>query len=200
MENWTIKLDEIKKYDPCPDGWAKLRRAYPNHEEVHILDILKSNGIKNAMWALRCLPYKQYCLLLARIVEEIALPIWEARHPDDSQPREAVEAIRRWYNGEIDDEALKMAYAAAYASADAAYADAADAAAYASAYDAADADAYADAAYDAADAAADATAAAAYAAATAADADATAHATAWKKIKKLLVDFVRGSEGKETGW
>ena len=96
----------------------------------------------------------------AVLCAERVLPNYEAKHPDDTRPREAINAARRWAaNPTVKNrKAARAAYAAAYAADAAAYATyAADAAAYtADAADAADAAAYtADAAaYAAADAAA----------------------------------------------
>jgi len=95
----------------------------------------------------------------------LALPIYEARRPNDKRPRAAILAAEQW--ARVPSEANKQkASADADAAYDAAYAAAsAAAAAYAAASDAA-------AAYAAAYAAASAAAAAADAAADAADADA----------------------------
>jgi hypothetical protein len=120
----------------------------------------------------------------------LALPLFEARYPDDKRPRDASETALRWTDGnatldEVRTDAV-AAYAAYAAYADAAYADAAAAAATAYAAYAA----YADAA--AAYAAYAAYAAAAYADAAAANAvDAVDAVAARAKMRCRTADVVR---------
>ena len=126
--------------------------------EVSVSKILKSNGIKDAFWALRCFDRKLTLPILADVAESV-LYIFEEKYPEDKRPRLAIEACRKFAKGEISEQELKAAAAAAYATyastdtTDTAYA------AYA-AYTAADAaSAHASfSAYDAADTAADAAA------------------------------------------
>ena len=178
-------LNKIREKSPCTSGWntllKSLDKTQADDEVVSFKYILDSNGIKDAIWCLRVLDYKDICLFCADVAE-LALPIFEAKYPDDKRPREAIEGIRKYQSGEIDLEALsklKTAAYDAYAAAAVAY-DAAAAVAYA----------YAAAAYDAYDAAA----AAAYDAydAAAAAVDAHAHAARkeqWLKIEKLFVKY-----------
>ena len=94
-------------------------------------------------------PEKKQIVLCAADIAESVLPIFEEKYPNDSRPREAIEAARAWSNGKGTNAA---ADAASYA-ADAAYAAAADdayAAAAAASYAAAAASSYAAAAADAA--------------------------------------------------
>ena len=115
---------------------------------------------------------------------ERALPLFEARHPNDARPRQALDAARAWVahptvetrNAAYAAAAAAAYAAAAYAAADAATnaADAATNAAYAAAYAAADAAAYA------ADAAAYAAYGAAYAAADAAEKQ-------WQAIRLMAI-------------
>jgi len=171
-------LNEIKKHNPCADGWPKLLKSLnktkSDDKELDLMDILKSNGIKDAVWALRCFDYLDYCLFLADVAESV-LHIYERKNKSKA-PRSAIEAIREYRLGKIGKVQLKKA---AYTAADAAYAATADAA------DAAYAAAYA-AAYDAA---ADATADAADAAYTAAD----VRSEKWKEIKVLFVKHFGGN-------
>ena len=186
-------LGKIWGFGPCckedeSGGWGLLTKnlGTSNHsKEVDLMEILKSNGIKDAVWALRCFDYLDYCLFLADVAESV-LGIYEKKN-SSSAPRLAIQAVRDYKAGGITKEKLRSAAAdayayaavadAAYAYADAAAADAAVAAAYAYAY-AADAAA---AAY-AADAAA-----AAYAAAAAAAAYAAARSKKWDEIEQLFI-------------
>src|SRR6056297_2739425 len=152
---------EIRSCHPCKDGWSLLCNTVLNTDfpedpeswsqcqlteeqldtEVSILEILESNGVKDAFWALRTQNYRDYCLILADIAESV-LYIWEERYPNDNRPRLAVSTIRKWYSGEATDKELRnaasaVAGAAASDVAVAAAADAANAAANAAAYAAA---------------------------------------------------------------
>ena len=172
-------LKQIEQHDPCTSGWKKLlkflNKPKADNRRLSFKRILKSNGIKDAVWALRVLSYEDRCLFMADVAESV-LHIFEAKHPKDDRPRKAIQAVRDYKSKGISREQLSEARTAA-----AAYAAAADAAAAA-----ADAAAYADAA--AAYAAAYAAAAAAYAAAAA---DAAAYADArekkWAEIESLFV-------------
>ena len=57
---------------------------------------------------------------LACDIAEDVLPIFEEKHPGDKRPRLAIEAKRKWLNGEITEEALTAAREAAGAAAKAA--------------------------------------------------------------------------------
>ncbi len=121
-------LNKIKAFAPCSGGWSKLLKglgkAKANDSELELMDILKHNGIKDAVWALRCFDYKDYGLFLADIAESV-LHIYTAKHPYDERPASAIKAVRDYCKGLIDKNELNAA-ADAY---DAAYAAAADAAA-----------------------------------------------------------------------
>jgi len=189
-------LNEIKAHYPCTSGWEillkSLGKTKADDDPVSLEYILKSNGIKDAVWCLRCFDYKVYCLFLADIAESV-LPIYEEEYPGNNAPRVAIESIRLFESGEItSSELMDAAYAADAAAYDAAYAAAyaADAAyaAYAAAAYAADAAAYA-AAYAAADADADADADAAYAAYAAATDAADAEEKKRKEIEELFIKY-----------
>ena len=170
-------LNKIKEYRPCVLGWRtllkSLNKTEADDEPIALAYILKSNGIEDAVWCLRCFDHKEYCLFLADVADSV-LHIFEDKNPEDKRPRQAIAAIRLFEQGEITRQELRDAADAADADA-----DAADAAAYAAyaAYAAADADA------DAADAAAYA----AYAAYAAADAAADARQKQWDTIEALFV-------------
>ena len=146
-----------------------LDKTQTDDDPLSLAYILESNGIKDAVWVLRCFDYKEYGLFLADIAESV-LDIFENKYPDNNKPRLAIEAVRLFVKGDINKKELRTAAAAAYA-----------AAAYA-------ADAYA--AYAAADAyaadAADAAAYAAYAADAYADA---ARSNKWKFITELFIQY-----------
>jgi len=187
-------FEKIYSYDPCGRGWVTLctnklgTELYDDMHltaeqlatEISILEILESNGIKHAVWALRTQDYRDYCLFLADVAESV-LHLFEKECPGDMRLRNLIAGIRRWHAGEISDEELAElriddTIAAAYY-ADAAYYDEAVAAAYAAAADeAAVAAAYAAVAADAA----------AYAVDASASARASARREQWQKVEMLL--------------
>lgn len=63
-------LNQIRTFDPCPEGWAKLLRhlgkTKADDELVAIETILISNGLDDALWCLRTLAgYEKEVRLLA---------------------------------------------------------------------------------------------------------------------------------------
>jgi len=147
-----ITLKEIWKHDPCGKttgsnrGWDKLTKNLGTHDadtEVTLMQILRSNGIEDAIWALRCFDYIDYCLFLADIAESV-LDIFE-KHTGykDNSVRRCICGIHLFHDGLITvDELNELARPAACA-ADAVYTDAraCAAAACACAYTAYDTDA-----------------------------------------------------------
>ncbi len=151
----TTNLELIKKHNPCnsnPEdsrqyGWNRLidylGDDYPKDKEINLLTILKSHGVQDCLWALRCTveDSTEVAQRLAIEFAERVLPIFEKEYPDDVRPRKAIEVVKKYLEGNASLEDVKnAAYAAAYAAADAASdaayaayaAYAADAAVYAS--------------------------------------------------------------------
>lgn len=182
-------FEKIKSFNPCTCGWKKLIAYYKPEklsEKVEISDIVKSNGIKDAVWAMRAVEDKKSVMLFCADVAESVLHIYEKQYPESKAIRECIKAVRLFAKDKIYENELREKISAAYtayaaADADAAYAaaDAAYAAVYAAA-DAAYAYAYAYAAY---------TADAAYAAADAAYAYADARCKKLKEITELLKKY-----------
>jgi len=54
----TTTLREIEEYKPCGDGWKKLLKSLgkreADDEPLSLMHILESNGVKDAIWCLRC--------------------------------------------------------------------------------------------------------------------------------------------------
>ncbi len=131
----NIKLEDIKSHKPCISGWQKLIRSLDRRTEgdVSLSHILDSNGIEDAIWCLRTLPYRDQCLFRADVAELVV------HLCNDEKPRQAIAAIRQWHKGEINDQELADAAADADAASRDAYADATYAVATDDAADAADA-------------------------------------------------------------
>ena len=181
MLTTTFKL--LRKNDACKDRYTVLReslRGRGDDEPITMIEILDSNGLDDALWALRAVPDEQAAERdrLARLFACWCLrQVWHLL--TDERSRTAIEVAERYAVGEATHDDLKAAARSAADAADAADADA-DYAAYAAARAAAAAAAAAYATYaDAADAAdADADYAAAYAAYAAYAAAAAANAAA----------------------
>ena len=178
--NTTLNI--IKSKQPCSSGWSKLLlslgKTEADDEPLSLKYILGSNGTQDAIWALRCFDYKEYCLFLAEVADSV-LPIFEKCNPLDDRLRKAIEAIRSFQKGSIIKEDLKTTYSNAAAAAAAAL----DAATHAYTHD--DTNTYA------------AVAAAAYAYTYAAEATAYDYAAAydaarclkWTEIEELFVSY-----------
>ena len=190
----TTTLNEIRKFNPCKEGWTKLLKfldkTEADDEPLLMSTILESNGLLDAIWCLRAFhaEHRQAVVDFDCDCAESALPIWEewAKVNDLENletPRQAITMAR---NSSCADAVHAANAACAARAADAAaraHAYAASYAAYAAAHAAraASSDA-ADAADDAAYAVADAV----YAHADAYD----AHAAAEKVMqKKLLIKY-----------
>jgi len=109
---------EIYSYDPCASGWItlctnKLGTELHEEKEISIMEILTSNGIKHAVWALRTQDYRDYCLFIADVAESV-LHIFEKECPGDMRVRDLIAGIRRWHAGDIYDEELDVLRIAAY--------------------------------------------------------------------------------------
>lgn len=123
-------LNQIKQHNPCSEGWEKLlkylNKTEADDDPLHLSVILESNGINDAIWALRSVDGKEKEIrLMAADFAETSLPIYEKYHPDDQRPRLTIKAARDYVNGLITKNDLAAASAAAR---DAAWAAARDAA------------------------------------------------------------------------
>ena len=188
-------LNLIRECSPCHDGWEKLLKHLgklrADDDTLPILTVLESNGLDDAIWAMRAVKGSD---------REIRLfAVWCARQVQhlmtDKRSVKAIDVSERFANGlasETDllaarDAALAAAVAAAVAAAGAA----AGAAARAAAWDAAGAAAWA----DAGDAARSAARAAAWAASGAAAWDAAGDAAgdaAMDAQKQKLIEICDG--------
>ena len=154
-------LNKIKQHNPCQDGWKKLLnflgKTEADDEELPLFTILESNGLDDALWALRTVEgkHREIRLMACDFAESVV------HLANDERCNKAIEVSRRFANGLATKEEVNAARAAAWDAARAAAWDAARAAAR---------DAARAAAWDAASAAArDAASAAARDAASAAE-------------------------------
>jgi hypothetical protein len=113
----TTTLNKIKAHSPCEDGWAKLllflNKTQADDEPLSIATIIESNGIKDAVWALRAVEGKDKEIrLFAADCAESVLHIYENKYPNDDRPRKTIQAARDYANGVIGKYELDAAWAA----------------------------------------------------------------------------------------
>ncbi|MBR8312408.1 hypothetical protein KDW36_04245 [Burkholderia dolosa] len=148
---FTVTLAALRKAGACYAGYNKLVRSlqsqpftdedegresyirFRHDAEIPLLDILKSNGLDDALWSLRCVSgadrdIRLFAVWCARQVEHLM---------QDQRSKDALDVAERFANGDASDEELAAAWAAAWAAARAAAWAAARAAAWAAAWDAA---------------------------------------------------------------
>ncbi len=109
-------LNEIREHSPCSDGWSKLLKSLDkilaDDEPLALERILDSNGLDDALWALRAVKGQDKALrLFACQCARLVLPIYEEQYPDDNRPRKAIEAAEAFALGQIGKAELAKAYA-----------------------------------------------------------------------------------------
>jgi len=112
----TQGLNEIKSHDPCAEGWAlllkNLGKTKSDDEPIDLITILESNGIEDAVWAIRCFDAIDTCLFNADVAGSV-LHIFEANN-DSQAPLLAIQAVRDFKAGKLTrEEVLEAAEAAA---------------------------------------------------------------------------------------
>jgi len=125
-------LNKIKEHSPCENGWKQLLnylgKTQADDEPLELRTILESNGLDDAIWALRAVKGKHKEIrLFAADCAELVIPIYEKQYPHDSRPRLAIQAAIDYANGLVSEKELAAAWAAARAAWAAAWAAASDA-------------------------------------------------------------------------
>ena len=53
----SMSLNQIREFRPCTSGWETLLKAQgktvPDDVQIPLIDILKSNGLEDAIWCMR---------------------------------------------------------------------------------------------------------------------------------------------------
>ena len=118
-------LNKIRAHYPCADGWQKLlaslNKTQADDEPLSLMHILESNGLDDALWALRASDatdkdVRLYAVWCARQVQHLM---------KDQRCIDALDVAERFANGEATQDELEAAWAAASAAAWAAASDAA---------------------------------------------------------------------------
>lgn len=131
----TLRL--LRENNVCRDRYLHLRRALGKHygddRPISLLRVLRSNGLDDALWALRAVPPEQAVLrdkiarLLACDYAARVLHMRERAYPDDTRPRDCIVVARRFAVGRATAEELEAVWAAAGAGGEAAWAAAGEA-------------------------------------------------------------------------
>ena len=134
---FNVTLKSLRDAGTCTEGYNKVVRAlqgkpftaddahretyirFAHKEPIPIVDILKSNGLDDALWALRCVKghdrdLRLYAVWCARQVEHLMT---------DQRSKDALGVAERHANGLATDEELDAARDAAWAARAAAWAD-----------------------------------------------------------------------------
>ena len=107
-------LNKIRQHAPCSDGWKKLLKSLgkrkSDDEPLSILTILESNGLDDALWALRAVEghdreIRLYAVWCARQVQHLRT---------DPRSVSAIDASEAYSNETITTTHLMTARAAAW--------------------------------------------------------------------------------------
>ena len=113
-------LNEIRKHNPCANGWGKLLRTLnktrPDDEPLSLITILDSNGLGDALWCLRAVEghdkeMRLYAVWCARQVQHLI---------HDERCIDALDVAERYAHGNATQQELNAARDAASAAASAA--------------------------------------------------------------------------------
>ena len=122
MSKYVTTLRKIKAHNPCGNGWKKLLKSLGktkcDDEPLELLTILESNGLQDAIWALRTLEGcdREIRLLACQFACDV-LPIFERLVPGDMRPRQAIETAALFAEGLEGAAASDVARVAARAAA-----------------------------------------------------------------------------------
>lgn len=102
-------LNKIKEHFPCDYGWKKLltflNKTEADDEELSLLTILESNGLNDALWALRCVEGhdKEIRLMTCDFAESVV------HLAKDERSVNAIKVSRDYANGIATQEELNAA-------------------------------------------------------------------------------------------
>ena len=127
MLSTTLTL--LKEHGACAEGYKTLAKAlgrgYGKDTPIPLARIVETNNLVDALWTMQAVPPEQAVdrdrieRLLACDYAEHVLHLFEAKHPTDLRPRQAIEVARRFAVGDATQEELAAAGAAAWAAGDA---------------------------------------------------------------------------------
>lgn len=111
-------LNKIKQHNPCTEGWAKLltflNKTEADDEPLELTTILESNGLDDALWALRAVDGKdrEIRLMACDFAESVV------HLANDERCNKTIEVSRMYANGEATKQELDPAWDGARAAMD----------------------------------------------------------------------------------
>ena len=114
----TTTFKRLRKAGACEHRYKFLRQALKGVEDtepINLLTILETNGLDDALWALRATTEnsdKVARLMAADFAEEV-LPLWR-KYSQNKDPELAIQAARDFANGLITHEEMAAAGDAAW--------------------------------------------------------------------------------------
>jgi hypothetical protein len=126
---YKITLQDAKKMRACRSGIEKALKAYPDQTEISLRQLLDSNGIEDAVWALRCIDDKNTELLFRVDIASLVVPVYEKWYPNDFRVRNYIKAMYDFVDKKISEKDLKKKYRECRFATDTAYLDTASPAA-----------------------------------------------------------------------
>lgn len=91
-------LNEIREHVPRRKGWekllARLGKTKADDEPLHLLTILESNGLDDALWCLRAKSLDRLSRHFQAWCAEQVLHLFEAERPYDTRVREQIAILR----------------------------------------------------------------------------------------------------------
>jgi hypothetical protein len=126
-----LTIKKVKSIGPCADGFAWYMKNPGRTVEKTIKTLLASDECEKynwSNWLLTHLFTKEKNIKYAIFAAKEVLYLFEAKYPDDSRPKKAIEAAEKYLITEGADAAWAAAWAAGAAAGDAAWAASGDAA------------------------------------------------------------------------
>jgi len=114
----TTTLHRLRIAEACTRGYEKLKKAigddFPDDRPINLLTILESNGLDDALWALRAAveDCDKVARLMAADFAEQVLPLWRA-YSENKAPELAIKAARDYAHRRITKKELIAAAGAA---------------------------------------------------------------------------------------
>jgi len=114
-----ITLNQIRKHDPSVESWSKLIKSNGGtkadlDKEFPVSSILDSNGLKDTLWALRCLP--EYESLWRKFSWWTAAQVVD--NANDYRVNQCLEVVKQYCEGLATAEELSAARLAALSGAE----------------------------------------------------------------------------------
>ena len=116
-----VTIDQVLAWEPCENyDRSFIKQLFNGRESLNTQDILElAIPTEDKMWAFlrpEFLSEKSMRLFAANCAEHV-LNYFEDKYPEDTRPREAIQAARDFAEGKIGIEELEVAREAAWAAA-----------------------------------------------------------------------------------